>query len=223
MKTQQYDLSECVPLDRRKQVEDCIIACSANVLKNVMVSLPSKQGVCRGYRVNIEDPHFTGKILLALGPGNGRVDIQTRGPAHIDVRIWRGGTLLIGEGTTVNGARIVIDDADVFVGDDGLWSDEVLIQSNDQHGIVDSTSGEVLNSGRRRIEIGAHVWLGRRTTVMPNVTIGAGSILAAGAVLTKDVPKNCIFAGIPARCIKTGVTWSRSTNGMNDLEKQYLE
>jgi acetyltransferase-like isoleucine patch superfamily enzyme len=122
----------------------------------------------------------------------------------------------------VNNARIVCDDADVLVGEDGLWSDEILIQSNDLHGIVDSATGEILNAGRRRIEIGAHVLLGRRTTVMPNVTIGAGSILAAGAVLTKDVPRNCIFAGIPARSIKTGVTWSRSPYGMND-QKKYLE
>ncbi|MBK8904163.1 MAG: acyltransferase [Anaerolineaceae bacterium] len=42
------------------------------------------------------------------------------------------------------------------------------------------------------------VWLGSRSMVLPGVTVGAGSVVAAGAIVTKDVPPNTIVAGVPA-------------------------
>ena len=47
------------------------------------------------------------------------------------------------------------------------------------------------------------VWLGARVTVLPGVTIGKGSVIAAGAVVNKNVPPNCLVGGIPARVIKS--------------------
>jgi acetyltransferase-like isoleucine patch superfamily enzyme len=46
------------------------------------------------------------------------------------------------------------------------------------------------------------VWIGANSTILPGVTIGSGSIVAAGSVVTKDVPPNVIVAGVPARVIK---------------------
>ena len=43
------------------------------------------------------------------------------------------------------------------------------------------------------------MWLGANVTVLPGVTIGEGSVIAAGAVVTKDVPANMIAAGVPAK------------------------
>jgi maltose O-acetyltransferase len=50
------------------------------------------------------------------------------------------------------------------------------------------------------IEDGA--WLGARVTVLPGITIGAGSIVAAGALVTKDVPPNSMAAGVPAKFVR---------------------
>ena len=108
------------------------------------------------------------------------------------------------------------------VGEDGLWSDEILIQSNDQHGIIDLDTMQVINGGRRYIHIGEHVWIGRRTIVMPDVRIGRGSILGAGAILTSDMPENVIFAGVPAREVKSNVSWSRSPAGFSAAERRQL-
>lgn len=45
-------------------------------------------------------------------------------------------------------------------------------------------------------------WLGAGVIIMPNVTIGRGSIVGAGAVVTKSIPENCVATGIPAKVIK---------------------
>lgn len=50
--------------------------------------------------------------------------------------------------------------------------------------------------------IGENVWIGSSSTILPGVTVGDNSVVAAGAVVTKDVPKNAVVAGVPARVVK---------------------
>jgi acetyltransferase-like isoleucine patch superfamily enzyme len=50
--------------------------------------------------------------------------------------------------------------------------------------------------------IGENVWIGSSSTILPGVTIGDNSVVAAGAVVTKDVPENTVVAGVPAKVIK---------------------
>lgn len=50
--------------------------------------------------------------------------------------------------------------------------------------------------------IGNNVWIGDKATILPNVSIGNGAIIAANSVVTKDVPEYCIVAGNPAKIIK---------------------
>ena len=52
------------------------------------------------------------------------------------------------------------------------------------------------------IVIGENVWIGSNSTILPGVTIGKGSIIAAGAVVTKDVDENVVVGGVPAKFIK---------------------
>lgn len=47
-----------------------------------------------------------------------------------------------------------------------------------------------------------NVWVGEGVAIMPNITIGENSIIATNAVVTKDVPANCVVAGVPAKVIK---------------------
>lgn len=50
--------------------------------------------------------------------------------------------------------------------------------------------------------IGAHAWIGINVTILPGITIGEGAIVAAGSVVTHDVPPQTLAAGVPARVIK---------------------
>ena len=52
------------------------------------------------------------------------------------------------------------------------------------------------------VKIGDNVWIGDKVTILPNVTIGNGAIIAANAVVTRDIPPYSIVAGNPARIIK---------------------
>jgi len=56
---------------------------------------------------------------------------------------------------------------------------------------------------RHGITIGNNVWLGCGVTVLPGVNIGSNAVIGAGSVVTRDVPENTIWAGIPARHIRT--------------------
>ncbi len=53
------------------------------------------------------------------------------------------------------------------------------------------------------VVIGDDVWIGANAVILPGVTIGSHCVVAAGAVVTKDVPDNCVVGGIPAKVIKS--------------------
>lgn len=53
-----------------------------------------------------------------------------------------------------------------------------------------------------QVNIGNDVWIGGNCTILPGVTIGNNVVIAAGAVVTKDVPDNSVVGGVPAKVIK---------------------
>lgn len=54
----------------------------------------------------------------------------------------------------------------------------------------------------KSVVIGDDVWIGANAVILPGVTIGSHCVVAAGAVVTKDVPDNCVVGGVPAKVIK---------------------
>jgi maltose O-acetyltransferase len=78
------------------------------------------------------------------------------------------------------------------------------------HEVLIITTTHEINSQYRRagatvtkpVIIENGVWLGARCTILPGITVGEGAIVAAGAVVTKDVPPNTIVGGVPAAVIR---------------------
>lgn len=215
-----YDLAAYVPQNVRSSFENCILRTYPTNLDKIEFKVVPTKGRRYDSKIVVSHQKLRGRIQIWHGPGSADIHIATAGPVNLDIRTWRVASLHIAEGTTVNQARIVCDHSDVTVGRDGLWSDEILIQSNDQHGIIDLNDGTLLNGHRRRIHIGEHVWIGRRATILPDLNIGSGSIIAANAVLASNTPPQTLFGGVPAKIIRDKVTWSRGTHGFSDAERR---
>lgn len=77
------------------------------------------------------------------------------------------------------------------------------------HSVVFATLNHSFSPANRQtlipaaITVGKNVWIGSNSTILPGVTIGDNAIVAAGAVVTKDVPQNSVVGGVPAKIIKT--------------------
>jgi maltose O-acetyltransferase len=88
----------------------------------------------------------------------------------------------------------------IVIGDDVSLGHEVLITTG-AHRIGDASRRGGLVTPQP-VRVGNGVWIGSRAVVLPGVTIGDGAIVAAGAVVTKDVAPNTLVGGTPARPIR---------------------
>ena len=113
-------------------------------------------------------------------------------------RLRRPSRIQIGTGTVV-GERVELDGrASLFIGEHVNISSEVMIYTL-QH---EYKAPGFENSGAP-VVVEDYVWLSTRSILLPGVRIGRGAVIAAGAVVTKDVPPFAVMAGIPAKQIGT--------------------
>lgn len=109
-----------------------------------------------------------------------------------------GRNLVIGRGVFINACCHFQDHGGVVLGD----------CSQIGHNVVFATLNHCLEPEKRRftraapIVLGRNVWIGSNATICQGVTIGDNAVVAAGAVVTRDVPANTVVGGVPARCIK---------------------
>ena len=104
------------------------------------------------------------------------------------------------------GKRVFVNSGCRFQDQGGIYiGDDVLVG----HNCVIATLNHAIDPDRRAdmipapVKIGNKVWIGANVTILPGVSIGDGAVLAAGAVVNKDVPARTIVAGVPARVIKS--------------------
>lgn len=108
--------------------------------------------------------------------------------------------LSIGDGTLVTGGLHVDLGAPVRIGNNvRIGHDVSLLTINHAVGPHHLRAGL---SFFAEITIGDGAWLASRCTVLPGVSIGAGAIVAAGSVVTRDVPPHTLVAGVPARVMR---------------------
>lgn len=92
---------------------------------------------------------------------------------------------------------------EITIGDDVMMGPEVVIFSrNHQFSSIDTPMRLQGYTESKPCIIGNDVWIGRRAMIMPGVKIGNGVVIAAGAVVTKDVPDYAVVGGVPAKIIK---------------------
>lgn len=105
----------------------------------------------------------------------------------------------LGKNVFINHACSFLDIGGITIGDDVLIGPNVsLVTENHPTDPKDRTTVLL-----KPIVIKRNAWLGAGATILPGVTIGENSIVAAGAVVSRDVPPNTIVAGVPAKVVKS--------------------
>ena len=120
------------------------------------------------------------------------------------VVVLKGGRLSIGRHSYINDSLIQCA-GNITIGDYCAIAGDVLIQDTDFHPLLDADGKG--NEYTRPISIGNHVWICAKAIILKGVTIGDGAVVAAGAVVTKDVPPYSLVGGNPARVIKENIRW----------------
>ena len=97
---------------------------------------------------------------------------------------------------------------DIKIGKNCILSYDIEIRNTDSHEIFSMLNGKRINEGKEVI-IGDKVWIGTRCIVLKGSIIKEGAILGAGSILSGIVESNSIYAGIPAKKIKSEICWKR--------------
>jgi acetyltransferase-like isoleucine patch superfamily enzyme len=116
-------------------------------------------------------------------------------PARITVA--PGATIEMGDTAGINYGVEIYASKSIKLGDNAMIGDLATLYDTDFHRIEE---GAEVRQGP--IVLGDNVWIGRAAIVLPGVTIGDHSIVAAGAVVTKDVPPRVVVAGNPAKVVR---------------------
>ncbi|WP_129631026.1 acyltransferase [Candidatus Oscillochloris fontis] len=149
-------------------------------------------------------PRYSGmrlrtRLLRAFGIqiGHGTIILGTphmHGTGKIHQRLRIGGHV------TLNTDCFFDLNAPITIGNHVAIGHEVMfLTSSHQIEFPHHRAGNVTTAGVT-IEDGA--WIGSRCIILPGITIGTGSVVAAGAVVTKDVPPNTLMGGVPAKRIR---------------------
>lgn len=117
------------------------------------------------------------------------------------LRFLGGAAVTIGDGVMINVSVTIDNKAPVTIGENVHIAPEVYIGTS-THAPGDGAmrAGAVETAP---ITIGAGAWIGARAIILPGVTIGEGAVVAAGAVVLKDCDPHTLYAGVPAKAVKT--------------------
>jgi acetyltransferase-like isoleucine patch superfamily enzyme len=155
-----------------------------NIGNNVTINALSKEGIHLGDNFTMLANSIiecTG-VMSNLGEGlviGNNVGIAQGCFIQVRGKVVIGNNVILAPGVSIFSENHLFDDPNIFINEQGV-----------------SRKGVIIDDG---------VWIGSGATILDGVRIGANSVIAAGAVVTKDVPKNTVVAGIPAKVIKSRI------------------
>lgn len=150
--------------------------------------------VMKPWYVNISGNNIhIGRCFTAIGEPSHRVEIGVWGRAEGEGRIEIGDCVLMSPGSRISASD------EIIVGDGTMFANGAYVTDSDWHTLYDRTERDPTPTP---VKIGRNVWLGDHATVLKGVTIGDNAVVAARAVVTRDVPANVVVAGNPARVVK---------------------
>lgn len=139
-------------------------------------------------------PDEVRKILSEICGKEIDESVQVLTPFNTDF----GANIKIGKDVFINKSCTFVDLGGIDIADKVLIGPDVKILSVNHPLDPGSRRGVEL----KKVTIEKNVWIGASSVICPGVTVGENSVIAAGSVVTKNVPANSVYAGVPAKFIK---------------------
>ena len=157
-------------------------------------SLGPYHTIMKPWYVNISGNNIRiGRSFTAIGEPMHQVEIGVWGREQGQGRVEIGDCVLMSPGSRISASD------EVVIGDGTMFANGAYVTDSDWHMIYDRTERDPRATP---VHIGRNVWLGDGSCVLKGVTIGENSVVAARAVVTRDVPANVVVAGNPAKVVK---------------------
>lgn len=115
---------------------------------------------------------------------------------HSRVLVTGWGRMRVGDRVFFNNGVFISCVHEIEIGDDVAIANYAYLTDSDSHGVEGRKVREA------PIRIGNGAWIGAKAIILPGVTVGSRALVAAGAVVTRDVPDDTLVAGNPARIIR---------------------
>ena len=144
-----------------------------------------------------------GRSTLLLMSDSSELHVKGGFSCHYgcDIQIFEGGKLYLGSGF-INADTKIRCRNKIVIGDGVAISHNILIIDCNGHNL------DGKEDVGKPTHIGNHVWIGSKCMILKGVTIGDNSVIAAGTIVTKDVPPNVLYGGNPGRIIRENCTWN---------------
>ncbi len=170
---------------------------------NVAIEKNAKIDICDYLRIGDNAIKGSSKETTVRLDKGARIEVNKNFSIYYggDIILFENAILKLGSGFFNSNIKIRCTNK-IEIGHGVAISHDVTIMDSDAHKL--HLEGYV---STKPIKIGNHVWIGTRATILKGVTIGDGAVIAAGAVVTRNVPSFCLVAGVPAKIIKRDVSW----------------
>ncbi len=147
----------------------------------------------------------------------GRIEIESNVSIHAylartQLSAGRGALLSVGKDTFINNGAVLSARKEIRVGSGCQIATGVVVLDSDFHDPEDLRQ----IGASKPVVIEDDVWLATRAMILKGVRVGRGSVIAAGAVVTKDVPADTLVGGVPARPIRS---LRRSSEGISKIDE----
>jgi len=153
----------------------------------------------KNLRTDGDIPLISGSGRIIIGDN---VRIGNRGAWVLSPNLYDCPELIIGDNTSINPFVCISVECKVEIGKNCQIAGETNIFDNNSHSVYYRNNRKMTKDDVAPISIEDHVWVGMRSMIFKGVTIGMGSVVAAGSIVTKSIPSMTLVGGNPARVIK---------------------